>query len=261
MRILLPPSEGKRGGGDGACLTELTVAPTALSRHRDRLARAVVRTSARRAGTARAAFGLPPAVADQALLANRTVLSSGTRPALERYTGVVYAALAANALDEGERACADRAILIFSGLFGVLTATEPIPDYRVPASAVLPRIGNVGRSWRALLVKAVPDLVEGDVVIDLRSSDYRAMWRATPANPTITVRVLSRRPDGALGITSYLSKQGKGQLARRLVAYAAHGHHVADAQHIAQLWVESGLGAVAAVRPGADGHVDVVTPD
>lgn len=261
MRILLPPSEAKLAGGTGPSLAELEFADTALGRHRRRLANAVERTARGRASTAATAFALPPAVAAQAIQANSTVLTSVTVAALDRYRGAVYQALDVDTLCPPARACADASVLIFSGLFGVLAATEHVPDYRVPAAAVLPRIGGAGASWRAVLAAELPRRLADDVAIDLRSTDYTAMWRPSAADTVcsvIPVRMLSRRPDGRLAVTSFFSKRGKGLLARALVERSAAGGSVRSAQDVADTWVHAGLGEISAV--GAT-SVDLVTAD
>ncbi len=257
----MPPSEAKLAGGTGPSLAELGFAQTALDRHRRRLASAVERSARGRASTAAAVFALPLAVAAQAIQANSAVLTSGTVTALERYRGTVYDALDVATLSPAARSCAGASVLIFSGLFGVLTATEQVPDYRLPAAAVLPRIGGVGSSWRAVLAAELPRLLAGDVAIDLRSTDYTAMWRPSAAGTdysVITVRMLSRRPDGRLAVTSFFSKRGKGLLVRALVDRSAAGDPVRDARDVADTWIGAGLGEISAVGAAS---VDLVTAD
>lgn len=261
MRILLPPSETKHAGGTGPSLAGLGFAHTALGRHRRRLAHAVERTAHGRASTAATAFALPPAVAALAIQANSTVLTSATVAALDRYRGTVYDALDVDTLSPSARACADASVLIFSGLFGVVAASEQVPGYRVPAAAVLPRIGGVGASWRAVLAAELPRLLADDVAIDLRSTDYTAMWRPSSAGTeysVIAVRMLSRRPDARLAVTSFFSKRGKGQLARALIQRSTAGGPVRSAQDVADTWMDAGLGEISAIGPTS---VDLVTAD
>lgn len=258
MRILLPPSETKLTGGTGPALIELGFAATPLGRHRHRLTRAVARTASGRPSTAARAFGLPPAVAASAIEANRAVLHSPTLAALDRYQGTIYDALAAASFTPPQRTCADASVLIFSGLFGVAAADEAIPNYRVPAAAVLPRIGGVATSWRPILAVELPRLLAEHVAVDLRSTDYSALWRPAGTNALIRVRMLSRRPGGSLAVTSFFSKRGKGRLARALIVRAAAGDAVRTAADVAETWVHTGFGEVAVVGPSG---VDLITAD
>jgi len=108
---------------------------------------------------------------------------------------------------------------VFSGAFGALTGDEPVPLHRVPASATVPRIGGLATYWRKVLAVALaPRIEEAELVVDLRSSDYAAMWHPAPSQVgrVVTVRVLEDR-GGRLQPVSWSSKHGKGLLARELL--------------------------------------------
>ncbi len=263
MRILLPPSEGKRTGGTGPPLAEVGFGPAPLRAQRRRLAAAVERVAAGNRARAVGAFVLPPAVADAALAANAVLTRSPTRAALDRYAGVVYDGLDVSTLTAAQRAVADATILVFSGLFGVLSGADAIPDYRVPASTVLPRIGAVGPSWRSVLTRVLPATLGHEPVLDLRSTDYASMWRpGAAARPgVIDVRILSRRPGGSLGVISHFSKHAKGRLTRAVVERISAGETVADAAAVAKIWREVGFGAATVDTAGGRTRLELVTAD
>jgi cytoplasmic iron level regulating protein YaaA (DUF328/UPF0246 family) len=185
---------------------------------------------------------LPPGAVDEALRANAAVHTSGTVPALRRYAGVVYDGLASCDLDVVQQRLAARSVLIFSGLFGVVRADEPVPAYRVPAKAVLPGIGVAGTFWRPVLDEAMPQLLDRGLVVDLRSSDYSAMWRPRGdiARRTVRVRVLSPLPGGGRGVVSFPSKYAKGRLTGALLKRHTGGLPVRTAEDVAQAWLECG---------------------
>jgi cytoplasmic iron level regulating protein YaaA (DUF328/UPF0246 family) len=192
-----------------------------------------------RAGdAAAAALQLPPGVAAAALAADRAVLTSPTTPALRRYAGVVYDGLGYAGLPAPVRRVAARDTLIFSGLWGVLRGDEAVPDYRVPAKAVLPGLGPVGRYWRRALEQELPGRLGSGLVVDLRSSDYAAMWRppAALAARVVAVRVLSPLPRGGHGVVSYPSKLAKGRLAAALFTRLAEGRPVHSAEDVLAAW-------------------------
>ena len=138
---------------------------------------------------------------------------------LDRFTGVLFAALDVSSLTGAQRVRAARSTLVFSGAFGALAGDEPVPLHRVPASATLPRIGGLAAYWRkALAVSLAPRIEGAGLVVDLRSSDYAAMWQPAPsqAGRVVTVRVLEDRGD-RLQAVSWSSKHGKGLLARELL--------------------------------------------
>ncbi|MDT4893284.1 MAG: uncharacterized protein QOE97_2319 [Pseudonocardiales bacterium] len=254
MRILLPPSEGKSPGGRGRPLRDQRVdGPLVAPRASVRAALAEV--VGRSPEDAAQALLLPAAVRDAALRDNARVCDAPTMPALRRYRGVLYDGLASVGLSPAEQRRAAAGVLIFSGLFGVLRGDEQIPAYRVPAKAVLPRLGVVGTFWRPILDEVLPNLLRTGPVIDLRSSDYAAMWRprGAIADRVITVRVLSPIPRGGLAVVSYLSKHAKGRLTGHLIRSAAG--RVLSAGDVAEIWCANG-GRDANVR---DRAVELVT--
>lgn len=250
MHLLLPPSEAKATGGRGRPLrsrhgqhTRPNIAQP-LAAARDLTCRALHELvgDGRPAAHAADALALPPGVAARALRADAEVLDSATTPALRRYTGTVYTGLAYPTLDAFARRTADGSILVFSGLFGVVRGDERIPDYRVPAKAVLPGLGVAAAFWRPVLTEVLPTTLRRGLVVDLRSSDYAAMWRPPAAmrERVVTVRVLSPVPRGGHAVISYASKLAKGRLARALVLRAAGGQRVVGIDDVTAAWATVG---------------------
>lgn len=206
---------------------------------------------------AAAALLLPPGVAHDALAQNRSVRESATTPALRRYAGVVYDGLGYEGLPERVQRVAGRDVLIFSGLWGVLRGNEPVPDYRVPAKAVLPGIGAAARFWRKVLDRELPAMLGRGLIVDLRSSDYAAMWRPGPAlaGRIVVARLLSPLPRGGLGVISYNSKYAKGRLAAALLSQVADGGSVRSADDVARTWLALG----GEVDRADSGRLDLVT--
>lgn len=222
--VLLPPSEGKTAGGSGPPLgRRLGLSVPDLAPARRALVSALRTAAVHDRAALATGLKLPPGLAAAALAADSSVTRSPTLPALDRYAGVVYAALDVATLSEAARRRAETGLLVFSGLWGVLRGGDPVPDYRVPASGTVPGLGGVTAHWRAALAEVLPHIVGDEAVVDLRSSDYRAMWR--PAGPlreqVVAVRVLAEKGTGArrtVGPVSFHAKTVKGLLARRLVA-------------------------------------------
>jgi cytoplasmic iron level regulating protein YaaA (DUF328/UPF0246 family) len=257
VHLLLPPSEGKTLGGRGRSLRSRPV-DSPLAEARVRAISALLDLVATGPAAAAQALLLPGGVALDALKANAAVLDSPTMPALRRYAGVVYDGLGFGTLTAPEQRLAGRSSLVFSGLFGVVRGDETIPAYRVPAKAVLPGLGIASTFWRPLLAEVLDDRLRRGLVIDLRSTDYAAMWRPnrSMAQRVIAVRVLSPAPRGGHAVISYNSKFAKGLLARALVQRVVAGGAVTDPDDIAAAWAS--CGGVDCV-PVADGGLDLYT--
>lgn len=227
MLLLLPPSEAKSVGGTSPPAAEL-LGRDELGRTRRRVLDEVVTLARRDPARAAAALKVPAGAVEEAMGWNRDVLVSPTRPALDRYTGVVYAALDPGSLTKAQRATALQTIRVFSGGFGYVRADEAVPAYRIPAAARLPEGGGLTALWKPVLRDVVAADVGDQLVVDLRSTDYAAMWAPPPdlREQVLTVRVLTRRPTArgvVESVVSYNSKYVKGVLARALVAAATRG--------------------------------------
>lgn len=242
MLILLPPSETKSAAacGDPLDLDALSW-PSLQPTRRDLLASVIDMCRESDADTReryRTFFGLK-ATQDAELDRTAEILTSPTRPAIELYTGVAYDALDAT----GERTgtplgdSARSRIAVCSALFGLVSADDRIPYYRLSASAkVLPtpqaRSRLTGRAasadpavpvtmramWGSRITRALEDWVatapaDANAVIDLRSGGYAALGKAPGA---VSVRVETEYPDGSRKVVSHFNKHYRGLVAREL---------------------------------------------
>lgn len=229
MLVLLPPSETKASGGDGPPLRLDALSYPDLTPTRRKLIDELVGLAAD-VPAGLAALGLSERQRGE-LDRNAALLTAPTLPALRRYTGVLYAALEATSLRPSQRA----RLVVASALFGLLSADDPIPAYRLSAASALPGMGSVRSVWRPALA---PLLVGVDgLVIDLRSGGYAAL---APLPGAVTVQVLSDDGHGRRRTVSHHNKSHKGQLARLL---ATAPRAVSDAEGVARIARRGGLQA------------------
>lgn len=214
MLILLPPSETKSDGGDGPPLELDRLSFPELTSARKELVDELV-TLAADLPASRAALGLS-ARQDTEVARNAALWSAATRPALRRYTGVLYDALDTGSLRGAAAGRAAERLAVGSALFGMLRAGDPVPAYRVSAGSALPGRGTLAAFWRPVLEPVLAQLDE--LVVDLRSGGYANLGRIPGA---ISVRVLSERPDGSRTVVSHHNKAAKGRLARLLASSRA----------------------------------------
>jgi cytoplasmic iron level regulating protein YaaA (DUF328/UPF0246 family) len=229
--VLLPPSETKQPGGDGAPLDLGALAAPELTEVRTEIAEALVKL-ADDVPASRAALGLSPTQDDE-IERNAALWTSPTLPALHRYTGVLFDALSARTLTRAQRARAVRRLAVGSALFGLVRADDPIPAYRLSAGSALPGLPMLRALWRPALgpVLAAVD----DLVVDLRSGAYAAL---APVQGAVTVQVVSERADGSRAVVSHFNKAHKGRLARLLAATRAEP---ADAAAVVTLARRAGM--------------------
>ncbi|QXC61682.1 peroxide stress protein YaaA [Aquihabitans sp. G128] len=187
--ILLPPSEGKAPGGRGAPWAPGRLVLPELD---DRRAQVLA-----------------------ALGEGHPARTSGTRPAIDRYTGVLYRELDAASLDGAARNRLTRQALIASGLWGVVGPRDPIPDYKLKMGARVAPLGTLSGWWRPALTAALRDRVGGAVVWDLLPNEHAAAidWSQLAPRTRVQVRFLDRQGK----VVSHWNKLLKGSIVRWLV--------------------------------------------
>ncbi|ANY08349.1 peroxide stress protein YaaA [Pseudonocardia sp. HH130630-07] len=248
MLVLLPPSETKRAGGDGAPLDLAGLSHDAeLGPVRSALVPEVVALAAD-PPAARAALGLSAGQAAE-IDRNAALPTAPTMPALDRYTGVLYDALDAGSFTRATRGRARSRLAVCSALFGLLGADDPIPAYRLSAGSRLPGAGTLAARWRPALDPLLARIATGELVVDLRSGGYAGLGAAPGA---VTVNVLAERADGHRSVVSHHNKAHKGGLARLLATSRAEP---GDAGAIARIARRAGH----TVERTGD-HLDLVVP-
>lgn len=208
--VILPPSETKSDGGSGAPLDLDTLSFTELNPVRKQIADAVVDLASDLDASVKA-LGLGKtqlAEVDR----NADLWLSPTRPAIERYTGVLYDALDHRSLTRAGKTKAAERVAIGSALFGVIRAGDRIPAYRLSGGSTLPGFGTLTSAWKPALSTTL-DAVD-DFVVDLRSGIYQQLG---PVSGAVTATVMTEAPNGTRKVVSHFNKHYKGLMARELV--------------------------------------------
>ncbi len=212
MLVILPPSETKSDGGDSAPLDLDSLSLPELTGVRRRVADALVELS-RDVEASREALGLGATEAAIAEVArNADLFTSPTRPAITRYTGVLYDALDYRGMTRASKTKAADRLMVGSALFGVVSATDSIPAYRLSGGSKLPGFGTLGSMWKPALSPALDAL--DDFVVDLRSGVYQKLG---PVSGAVTATVVTEYPNGTRKVVSHFNKHYKGLLAHELV--------------------------------------------
>ncbi|WP_454163278.1 YaaA family protein [Gordonia iterans] len=254
MLVILPPSETKSDGGRGAPLQWETLCLPELNPVRRRVADALVELSSDLDASQRA-LGLGKAQLAE-VDRNAGLFESPTRPAIERYTGVLYDALDYGGMTRASKTKAADRVLIGSALFGVVRATDHIPAYRLSGGSRLPGFGTLASTWKPVLSPALDAL--DDFVLDLRSGAYLSLGPVTGAGSAasgpnrhgagsaasgprphgaVTATVVTEGPDGSRKVVSHFNKHYKGLIARDLVTTRAK---VRDIEKLAAVLSDAG---------------------
>ncbi|GAA1272413.1 peroxide stress protein YaaA [Saccharothrix xinjiangensis] len=210
MLVLLPPSETKAEGGSGAPLDLDLLSHPELNPVRGGLVDALVALAAD-VPASLVALGLSERQSGE-VARNAELRRSPTLPALARYTGVLYDALALTSFTKAERDRAHRRLAVASALFGLLGGGDPVPAYRLSGGSALPAVGPLAALWRPALEPVLTG--SDDFVVDLRSSPYNSLARVPGA---VVVRVVTEDAKGRRNAVSHFNKAHKGRLAHALV--------------------------------------------
>jgi len=222
--VLLPHSKGQTTGGDGPPWSAGTGVLPDLDAARATVLGATVRAMGppRVKGPGPALGRLlgaqgPTLVA--AVEANRALLTAPTRPAIERYSGVLYDELCYSSLRARDRRRVDDRVLILNALLGVAAPRDPLPEHRLELSASLPRLGRLGTWWRPRLTAALAPRLAGAVVWDLLPNEHGAAW--DPGAVAVARRFTVRFVDEQGRTVSHWNKLLKGALVRFLAESGA----------------------------------------
>lgn len=222
MLIILPPSETKAHGGNGAALNWDGLSFPALNPTRRDIAAELQSLDVDEALEVLKISEKLRAEAES----NHQLESSPTMPALERFTGVLYDALDAPSLPPEAR----RYLAVGDALFGLVHADDLIPHYRLSGGTKLG--GRTLKSrWGTAISDELRALAAEELVIDMRSGTYQQLGKLKEA---ATVRVESVQEDGSRKVVSHFNKHYKGQLARVLALHGSEVESIDDAARVAE---------------------------
>lgn len=210
MLILLPPSEGKTPPPAGPSLDFSQLSYPQFNQLRAEIADELIEVSQRLDALDILQVGTS---VSEAVFAQQNLFTLPCAPAREVYTGVLFTALDLPHASTQSLSFAEDTIMIFSGLFGVLSPNDFIPAYRLSMGTKLPKLGNNKTLWK----RALKDFHygEGELVIDCRSGNYQ-VWNPPLSSDWVTINAV-REVDGKRKVVSHYAKHYRGILAHELV--------------------------------------------
>jgi len=245
MLVLLPPSETKRSGGEAVPLDWPSLAFPPLTGARRSVAHALVLLS-KSPDAARTALKLGRTQSAE-IERNRSLLTSLTMPAVDRYTGVIFDALDAGSLTDRQRDFAAQHVLVHSALFGPIGALDPIPAYRVSHDSRLPGLA-LKKHWAAPVTAVLQDT--RGLLLDLRSEAYVALGAAPRRAESVFLRVVTDVNGGTRAL-NHFNKKSKGEFVRALVQNSVDFHSTSEL-------IDWARGMRIKLRPGAAGELELV---
>lgn len=226
MLFLLPPSETKAPGGS---LEQKRLSFPQLNPARAQLLKELL-SVCNDPILATKVLGLGPKQQGE-IEVNLALPKAPTVAAIDRYTGVLYEALKDSGLTAAQRRNAEKVLLIQSALFGLISAGDVIPNYRISAGSKLPGV-NLKRLWSRAHESIWSELPEG-IIIDLRSKAYSELAPIPKVRTSYFLDVLIEDSLGNRRSLNHFNKQAKGRLARAVISSRSLSKTFSDLEEIA----------------------------
>ncbi|RRS32198.1 MAG: hypothetical protein P794_02165 [Epsilonproteobacteria bacterium (ex Lamellibrachia satsuma)] len=206
MKILLAPSETKRSGGIlpfdlNTLLFDELLDPRMKLLH--------IYTNILQEGDMQVLskmFGLKKE--SDILKYKRDILHEPAMKAIERYTGVAFDYLNYGELDNDAKNYIDENLLIFSNLFGVLSAKDLIPEYRLQQGKAIADI-KPDQFYKPLLQPLLDRYLEGEDILDIRAGFYDKYYK--PSLPHTTLKFIKEGK-----VVSHWAKAYRGIVLREI---------------------------------------------
>ncbi|CAB4625477.1 unannotated protein [freshwater metagenome] len=167
------------------------------------------------------------------LQVNLELAEPKTMPAIDRYTGVLFDALKLGDLTKQQLARAKESVFIQSSLFGLISALDEIPNYRLSAGAKLPGM-NLRSIW-ASAHEGVWEHFRGELIVDLRSKSYSLLAPIPSWIESYEVAIVSEGSGGIRKALNHFNKQSKGNFIRAALTIAPKPIELGDLKKVAKL--------------------------
>jgi cytoplasmic iron level regulating protein YaaA (DUF328/UPF0246 family) len=126
-------------------------------------------------------------------------------PAIQVYTGVLYAELGWDRLTKAQQKLGAQSIAIISAKYGVLRPLDPIEPYKE----------KIDNKKLAAQVAQELDGAESELIVDCRSSTYQTVWQS-PTAITVEIKVFTKI-DGEKKVITHMSKKTRGEVTAHLL--------------------------------------------
>ncbi len=204
MKILLAPSETKLRGGQGH-FDISSIIFKEISQEREKLIN--MYKELLKNGETDEIFGLKKPQ-DITYYQTQTITDQPTLKAIQRYTGVAFDYLDYPSLPVKAKSYLDNNLLIFSNLFGILQASDQIPDYRLQQGKSIQEI-KTDKYYNPIIKEPLDTLLDNEDILDIRAGYYDKFYK--PSRPYTTLKFLK---DGK--VVSHWAKAYRGTVLRAI---------------------------------------------
>lgn len=163
---------------------------------------------------------------------NLNIRLAPTMAAFERYGGTLYKAMHRETFTDHEIEQMRKHVLIQSPLFGLISATDRIPWYRLSANTPLPTL-NLKEVWKESQVGAWRRLVDFPI-IDLRSKAYTELAPIPTELESYWVEVVAIDEHNQRRALNHFNKTAKGELVGAFVRAKSRPNTIGQLRSVAR---------------------------
>lgn len=150
-------------------------------------------------------------IKDIALFKSVNIFNDPTLKSIERYTGVAYDYLHYHDLNNKEQDFIDKNMIIFSNLFGPITAEYLIPNYKLKQGEKL-GLFSIEKYYKEYFSDSLDGLLKDEFTIDLRAGFYLKFYK--PKIKHITMKFLKNGK-----VVSHWAKAYRGSIVKDLAQH------------------------------------------
>lgn len=213
MLLLLPPSETKRIGGSNLTIEQVHLSYGELNEARDQVLGDLLKLCKNKAEAERVLKLSKKQLGE--IDFNLAIKTAPTMPAYQRYEGTLYKAIGVDTFTSHEVEQVREHVLMQSALFGLISATDRIPWYRLSAGTVLPKV-SLKKVWKDHQDAAWARLVDFPI-IDLRSKAYVDLAPIPRELDSYWVEVVAEDSNGQRKALNHFNKTAKGEFVGAFV--------------------------------------------
>ena len=214
--VLIPPSEGKIDGGSFPGLNIETMGLSSLSKKRRDLIE-VLQSTMKSSQNLNKILGVKGVALEKAIADNLAIYDAPTMPAIKRYNGVMFDSIDYTGFGETERQIFDDNVFIMSGLFGIISPHENIPNYKLKMGAVLPGLASCAYEWKPYITEIIAETAKDSVIWDFLPNEHSSAWDERNVNylKRYTIKFVQNK-GGKLKTLSHWSKALRGAFIQYL---------------------------------------------
>jgi hypothetical protein len=185
MKILIPPSEGKNTNiNTNIIYSNIRSKNTFyfLEEHRDLIFRYLENMNKLKKSEIEKILSVKGENLDIALKSNMNIKNSECIRSKELYTGTMFKYIDYKNFNVKQTDFYDENVIIFSGLFGLLSPKDFIPNYKLKSNTTLPNFKKIDIYWKNIITNYLISLQKKELIIDLLTNTHRNMYDQKKCN-------------------------------------------------------------------------------